>query len=326
MKDVSRMVYTVADMLDHRHAPGAAEFRAISGAMLPKVQLSLPLTQTTTTKTNVAAAKDSFKAQKQLHTLAEAAKITQQVSSSPTSQLRQPLHSFDMKTSLKPSLSVNNLAEVRRMSQPTMLQRRPSSIENLNTKIAIKEALQRLSPPAPVVNPNLDYLQFKHPGVQRPAPRHSVSAPPPLPVDSTATTRWDALLDSYIGANADLGGHDSHHLGLQDIAAVYPGPSTGYIQMPHTTPASGPPSSWSPELWAYNLDQMHVQSHIDQSLGFSDESLTSGSEDFSTIDTSSNGSGERVLTNSMLLQPGLQQDAFGPHHFNAADLDVLNYW
>lgn len=36
MKDITRMVMTVADMLDSRHAPGAAEFRAISGTILPK--------------------------------------------------------------------------------------------------------------------------------------------------------------------------------------------------------------------------------------------------------------------------------------------------
>lgn len=330
MKDVSRMVYTVANMLDSRHAPGAAEFRAISGAILPNIQSSI---QSPATGPGCTTSDIPVHTQKQLQALTGAPNGRQQLPQSPIAVRKQPLHTPDIKAARKLNTPAITVPENRRMSQPSLSQRRPSQAESLKTKAAIKQALQQISPAPLATNPNLDYLQFKHPSVARPAARHSISAPaPPTPGDTNGTTRWDGLIESFNGIGTNVSSQHIHqqqplqplqHHGLYDNSALYLGT---YLHAPNTSSTLPPPSTWSPEVWAYNMEQMHMHSHLDQTLGFSDESLTSGSEDFSSIDASSIGSEHRVLPNGLMMPPSLQHDTFAPQQFNAVDLEVLNYW
>jgi len=332
MKDVSRMIYTVASMLDCRHAPGAAEFRAISGDILPNIQASIQVVQTPPSTTGYTARNVSVHHQRQLQALTKAPNGRQQLPPSPVAVRKQPLHIPEIKVgseSNTPAITISD--EVRRISQSSLSQRRPSGSENMKTKTAIKQALQQISSTPSAINPNLDYLQFKHPSVTCPGPRHSTSAPTlPNVGDNDVTRRWDGLLDTYAEANTNVTSQHIHqqpqpvhHHGLYDSSALYLG---AYLDVPDGNSALHPPSNWSPEVWAYNMEQMHMHSQLDQTLGFSDESLTSGCEDFSSIDTSSNGSEHRVVANGLMMPPRLQQDTFAPHHFNALDLEVLNYW
>lgn len=320
MKDVSRMVYTVADMLDCRHAPGAAEFRAISGSILPTIPM-LAQVAPNPTAIMTGSRDNSLQFPKNVQTVAGMS-FAKQTSASPVAVRKQPIHNIDIKAPPNNSATpAVNLSEARRISQGSLSQRRPSSAENLATKTAIKQALQQISPALPNPFTNVDYLQFKHPGVPRSAPRHSSSTPLlPSLGDHNTTTHWNNVLDSYIGTN----GENGH--GFYDNLAVYP---TGtYLQVPRhsaSTSTVPQPSTWSPEVWAYNMEQMQMHSHIDQSLGFSDESL-SGSEDFSSIDASSNHSEHRVMGNALMIPPSLQHDTFAPHQFSAVDLEALNYW
>jgi len=325
MKDVSRMVYTVANMLDCRHAPGAAEFRAISGAILPNIQSSS--VQSPATTAGCTSSEISLHTQKQLQALTGAPNGRQQLPPSPVTVRKQPLHTPDITAGRKSNAPALTVSENRRMSQPSLSQRRPSQAESLKTKTAIKQALQQISPAPPATNLNLDYLQFKHPSVARPAARLSDSAP--SSGDNIGTTHWDGLIETFNGISTDMTGQHLHQQqpsqrhGLYDNSALFSGT---YLPVPQTNTTLPPPSTWSPEVWAYNMEQMHMHSHLDQTLGFSDESLTSGSEDFSSIDASSIGSEHRVLPNGLMMPPSLQHDTFAPHQFNAVDLEVLNYW
>jgi len=321
MKDVGRMVYTVANMLDCRHAPGAAEFRAISGAILPNAQWSV---QSPATTAGCTSSQISVHTHRQLQALTGDPNGRQQLPPSPVIVRKQPLHTPDVTTGGKSNTPALTVSDNRRMSQPSLSQRRPSQAESLKTKTAIKQALQQISPAPPAANPNLDYLQFKHPSVARPVARHSISAPSG---DNNGTTHWDGLIETFNGISTNVTGQHQQqppqHHGLYDNSALYPGT---YLHVPPVNSTVPPPSTWSPEVWAYNMEQMHMHSHLDQTLGFSDESLTSGSEDFSSIDASSIGSEHRVLPNGLMMPPSLQHDTFAPHQFNAVDLEVLNYW
>ena len=338
LRDVSRMVYTVADLLENRHAPSAAEFRAISASILPTTEASsAPIAYSPPPVTSAVVTKDvaaHMQTQRQLQALAAKTSNTKKplpklpAEGQPTKQrLSHPADTDRIKQSSKsitPSITVSS-SSPRRISQPVAP--RPST----GIKATLKQALHHISPPPPAStsNPNLDYLPLTHALLPRKGP-----APPPTPTPTKMDGKqdlaiWDNLLETYNGVPLDA--HLTHTSYYSDpsMNSVYPVPGS-YLQAPHPS-GSYDHQGYSPDVWAYSMnmhDHSHNHNHANShshslthphsqshgydygsgngtaqadisSLGYCEESLTGG-EDFSSIDASSNESSDAALNGFML--------------------------
>jgi len=332
LRDVSRMVYTVADLLENRHAPSAAEFRAISASILPITEVSsAPVGHSSPPIVHAVVAKDvaaHMQTQRQLQALAaktsntkkplpklpEGAATTKQRSSYSTETDRTK----QFNKSITPAITVSS---PRRISQPVAP--RPST----GIKATLKQALHHISPPPPATNPNLDYLPLAHalPPRKGPAPP---STPTPSKIDAKQDLAiWDNLLETYNGVPIDAHLPHTSYYSDPSMNNVYPVQGS-YLQVPNSSGYEH--QAYTPDVWAYSMHmhdhshnnnhththpQSHAQSHEYEyaqeyrnsnvngqadisSLGFCEESLTGG-EDFSSIDASSNDS-DAALNGFML--------------------------
>jgi len=358
LRDVSRMVYTVADLLENRHAPSAAEFRAISASILPTteasnasmVHSSSPVVHTVVTKDVAAhmqtqrqlqalAAKTS-NTKKPLPKLPDGAAATKQRSSYPTETDRTK----QSRKSITPAVTVSS---PRRVPQPVAP--RPSN----GIKATLKQVLHHISPPPPASKPNLDYLPLAHA-----LPPRKGTAPPSTPTPKMDAKHdlaiWDNLLDTYNGIPMDAHLPHTSYYSDPGMNNVYPVPGS-YLQMPNSS-GYDHQAYIAPDVWAYSMNmhdhnhnhshthgqpQSHAQSHEYEfaqeygssnangqadisSLGYCEESLTGG-EDFSSIDASSNESSDAALNGFMLplLPHGNTQQTHEQQHDQFSQLDSV---
>jgi hypothetical protein len=136
------MVYTVADMLDSRHAPGAKEFRIISSSVLPS---------TTSSNSSVAA----FSPPTCVHTQTQ--RQLQALAAKSASSKRVPSNSKDglSEGSRHQIYGASQVAKHQHTSRTgtadeRLSQSSPRSSTEADRKAALKSALQQIAPALPL--------------------------------------------------------------------------------------------------------------------------------------------------------------------------------
>jgi hypothetical protein len=313
MKDVSRMVYTVADMLDSRHAPGAKEFRIISSSVLPS---------TTSSNSSVAA----FSPPTCVHTQTQ--RQLQALAAKSASSKRVPSNSKDglSEGSRHQIYGASQVAKHQHTSRTgtadeRLSQSSPRSSTEADRKAALKSALQQIAPAQPSISTNLDYLPLDTTTTSRRGPLPQPSTAVPAQEQKHDTTVWDHLLESFHTTKVEDQYSQPYYDSLTLEMTQQQPSSAPYMQVPHLTMSQS--TGYPSEAWAYNGDFLGSYPQLDHtSLGYSEGSLNE--EDFSSLDARSNDS-DPTLTGVML--PHITPENF---QYDAAELQNLEhglqYW
>lgn len=302
LKDNSKMICYVIEILDKSKAPCAPEFRRVACSFLPLQQQQkqkpapapIPLSRHNSDGAMPAPRDLQTSTRKQLKAIASrfTGSMTNKLSRNdlldshgrratvPSISLQPQPHLKYARTqpNLLPSYDPSHVSRSEPARSPLNMYSRPAST---TTRPSAPPALKPKRQIAPQRLPNLDYLSFGNESEQS----TSVQAPPPVKTEP-GPTDWERLLGSLDNGQTNI--YDATY-GGQPVDILNDTPS-----LTHQTPSMNDTSlAWSPGIWAMcNTDAIGTTNTaagtaVGQSesvLSFSsEEGLTSG-EDFSSND------------------------------------------
>ncbi|KAF2087323.1 hypothetical protein K490DRAFT_41819 [Saccharata proteae CBS 121410] len=290
LKENQRLLGVVCGTLSHSGAYGADPFSQVAECAMSRPQSEPQGTLTTQidSKPNMQALQDPARAS-QKHFKALASKF------SPSRQHRQSLDATpESRRATLPNLSTNRIGQHSNHSAHSinLVHSEPSAC----SEPTLSPMSQRSSIPTPSISvrrpsitassPNLDFLSF---GTTQPQPDSlPASAYAMVPSHTAHTHSLKPDLHSPSDWERLLSGLDNGQTNIYD--SIYGGqPVDALVDVPPLTTSTDASLAWSPSVWTVGQEHHQPTQSV---LSFSDESLTSGGDEFACDFGSGPGSGD----------------------------------
>lgn len=256
IKENQKLLATITGFLDRSPSPGSVAFRRVAKSMATTSADQRP-PKASPTPNSMAAPHDAFRStQKHLKAIASRFSPNRQQQETSHEIRRATLPELPTAHSNQSGVSINSVrSEPHARSEPTM------SPLSHRASLGATPSIKVRRPSAGGSTLNLDYLSF---GTESQSNTYSMNAH--LKSETQSPSDWERLLS----------GLDNGHTNIYD--SIYGGaPVDALNDVPPLSAASEANLAWSPSVWTVGpSDQQPPQSV----LSFSDESLTSGSNDF----------------------------------------------
>ncbi|KAF2140568.1 uncharacterized protein K452DRAFT_327416 [Aplosporella prunicola CBS 121167] len=265
VKDNQKLMAVINNFLDRSAAPGAAAFRRVAKCMTARPeQRAAPKSPSNAPST--ATPQDAIRStQKHLKAIASRFSPQRHQSQESVQDMARRATLPNLQHSNQSGISIHSVnSEPGARSEPTL-----SPVAH-RASLGALPANKVRRPSGTGSIPNLDYLSF---GVD-PTTVGAYTINPPAPNGKTDSNEWERLLSGIDNGTTNI--YDS----------IYGGPPMDALNdVPPLSAAAEANLAWSPSMWVGPTDQPPPQSV----LSFSDESLTSGSDEYA-CDFGSNSS------------------------------------
>lgn len=285
VKDLQKMLHGVADLLSKDSQTAAAEIRRYDSLLLapPSQPMPTPTLSRHNSDSSMPSPHDAFKAT-QRHLKALASRFT----SSPAlkhSQSHAHFHdSIDSRRATLPNLPLGTVSQTS-LSSTHSAPAQPRSEPTLSP-LSMRSSVMPTPGPKPQQErvsavPNLDYLPFDmyNANAAQHRPNQSLDKTPRKL--TVSPTDWERLLSSLDNGQTNI--YDNIYGGPAAEALLDVPPLSASSAHAASSDAGG--IAWDPAMWGL---ASNGETHIPQSvLSFSEESLTSGSDELGLSDLGS---------------------------------------